>query len=71
MSKSKIDFSALDQAFNSAPMSENVQANNSKKKKVISISQDWEDKIKKHYKGTINSYITMAIYERMQKDGII
>jgi len=73
MSKGKIDFNVLDEAYNSAPMSENKTdtENKAMKKKLISLSQDWEDKIKKHYKGTLNSYITMAIYERMQKDGII
>jgi hypothetical protein len=71
MSKGKIDFNVLDEAFNSAPMSENKTENKVMKKKLISISQDWEDKIKKHFAGTLNSYITMAIYERMQKDGII
>ena len=71
MGKSKIDFNVLDQAFNSAPMSEANTENNEKKKKLISIPADWDSKIKHHYKGTINSYILMAIYERMQKDGMI
>jgi len=71
MSKNKIDFSVLDQAFNSAPMKEIKLDNNDKKKKLINLSQEWENRIKEHYKGTLNSYIIMAVYERMQKDGII
>lgn len=68
---SKVDFNILDKAFQSAPMGEKISTNNDKKKRLISIPQDWDDKIKNHYKGTVNSYILMAIYERMQKDNII
>ena len=72
MSTNKIDFDILDQAFNSAPMTEiKIEKNNDKKKKLISIPQEWENKIKNNYKGTLNSYILVAIYERMQKDSII
>lgn len=70
MSK-KINFDVLDKAYNSAPMSEAKEQNHNNKKKLINLPQDWEDKIKSHYKGTINSYILMAIFERMQKDGML
>lgn len=73
MSK-KISLDVLDKAYNSAPMSEiKEQSNNNNinKKKLINLPQAWEDKIKNHYKGTVNSYILMAIFERMQKDGMI
>ena len=71
MSNKKIDYSLLNKAFDSAPMQEAKATNDGKMKKIISISTEWHDKIKSHYKGTVNSYILMAIYERMQKDGII
>ena len=71
MSKGKIDFDVLGKAYKSAPMSENTVVSDGMKKKLISISEDWASKIKKHYKGTLNSYITMAIFERMQKDGML
>jgi hypothetical protein len=69
----KINFDALNEAMKSAPMSENKNAENSdkKKKKLIDIPIDWETKIKESYKGTVNGYIQMAIFERMQKDGWI
>lgn len=72
MSK-KISLDVLDKAYNSAPMSEIKEQsnNNNNKKKLINLPQAWEDKIKNHYKGTVNSYILMAIFERMQKDGMI
>jgi hypothetical protein len=69
---SRVNFEILDKAYGSAPMSESKgEENSKKKKKLINISEEWEIKIKKHYKGTLNSYITMSIYERMKKDGII
>lgn len=67
----KINFDVLDKAYNSAPMSEVKEQSSNNKKKLINLPQDWEDKIKNHYKGTVNSYILMAIYERMQKDGML
>jgi hypothetical protein len=72
VSKNKIDFNVLEQAYNSAPMTETMKVENKKKKnKLITIPEEWEIKIKNHYKGTTNSYILVAIFERMQKDGII
>lgn len=69
----KVNFDVLDKAFNSAPMSESnaVESSTDHKKKLINMPKDWELKIKNHYKGTVNSYILMSIYERMQKDGMI
>lgn len=69
----KINFDVLDKAFNSAPMTESktIESSSEHKKKLINMPIDWEAKIKSHYKGTVNSYILMSIYERMQKDGMI
>ena len=67
----KVNFDVLDKAFNSAPMSEAKAENTNNKKKLISMPQDWENKIKNHYKGTVNSYILMSVFERMQKDGML
>ncbi len=68
----KINFDAIDEAMKSAPMSEIQNTNtDKKKKKLIDIPVDWEIKIKESYKGTVNGYIQMAIFERMQKDGWI
>ncbi|MBY0379684.1 MAG: hypothetical protein K2P99_04720 [Burkholderiales bacterium] len=71
MSKNKINYEVLDKAFNSAPMQESKSVGDEKMKKLISIPIEWDDRIKRHFKGTVNSYILMAIYERMQKDGIV
>ena len=70
---SKMDFKALNKAFDSAPMTETktVTEETEYKKKLINMPVDWEKKIKNSYKGTLNSYILMSIYERMQKDEII
>jgi hypothetical protein len=68
----KIDFDALNAAMSSAPMKEQPSSSNDEmKKKLIQWPVAWEEKIKSGYKGTINSYILMAIFERMQKDGFI
>lgn len=69
----KIDFDALNAAMESAPMAEQPTAstNDEMKKKLIQWPVAWEEKIKAGYKGTINSYILMAIFERMKKDGFI
>ena len=42
-----------------------------KKKKIISIPVDWEEKIKSNYPGTISSYILMAIQEKMKREELI
>ena len=50
---------------------ENVKKAFEKKKKLINIPIEWEDKIRAYYGGTVNAYITIALQERMQKDGLI
>lgn len=45
-------------------------ANRKKKRKTIDIIIDWEDKIKAFHGGTVSSYITAAIQEKMIKDKI-
>lgn len=42
-----------------------------KKKKLINIPIEWEEKIRAYHGGTLNAYIIMALQERMQKDGLI
>ena len=42
-----------------------------KKIKTIQLLLDWEDKIKAYHGGTISSYITIAIQEKMKRDGIL
>jgi hypothetical protein len=68
----KINFDALNAAMSSAPMAETTNTNSEEmKKKLIQWPVAWEEKIKEAYKGTVNSYILMAIFERMKKDGFI
>jgi hypothetical protein len=58
----------------SAAMSERQQAANElmeKKKKLITIPVEWENKIKGYHGGTVSAYILIALQERMQKDGLI
>jgi hypothetical protein len=42
-----------------------------KKKKLINIPVEWEEKIRSFHGGTVNAYILIALQERMQKDGLI
>jgi len=42
-----------------------------KKKKIITIPVEWENRIKENYPGTVSSYILMAIQEKMKREGII
>lgn len=42
-----------------------------KKKKLINIPIEWEEKIRAYHGGTLNAYIIMALQERMQRDGLI
>lgn len=42
-----------------------------KKKKLINIPIEWEEKIRSFHGGTLNAYIIMALQERMQRDGLI
>jgi len=57
----------------SAAMSENENTKTTfnKKKKLINIPVEWEEKIKAFHGGTVSAYITIALQERMQKDGLI
>jgi len=63
----------IEQVKSSAAMNENIKNEKAfnKKKKLINIPIEWEDKIKAYYGGTVNAYITIALQERMQKDGLI
>ncbi|MFA5501918.1 MAG: hypothetical protein WC253_04690 [Sulfurovaceae bacterium] len=69
--KQNLDF--VDQAVKSANLKESNTASTNKEKKIktIQILVDWEDKIKNYYGGTVASYITMAIQEKMKRDGIL
>ncbi len=69
--KDNLDF--VDQAVESANLQEKSTKQQNKKKKVktIQILVDWEDKIKAYHGGTVTSYITMAIQEKMKRDGIL
>lgn len=42
-----------------------------KKKKLINIPIEWEEKIRAYHGGTLNAYITMAIQEKMKRDGLV
>lgn len=63
----------IEQVKSSAAMTENKTNEKAfnKKKKLINIPVEWEDKIKAYHGGTVNAYILIAIQERMQKDGLI
>ena len=64
------DLQKIAQAMRSAPMTERT-GTTEKKKKLIAIPVSWEEKIRQHFGGTVSSYITIAIQERMQKDGLL
>lgn len=63
----------IENVKSSAAMSENESAKKTfeKKKKLINIPVEWEDKIKAYHGGTVSAYILIALQERMQKDGLI
>jgi len=63
----------IEQVKSSAAMNENTKSEKSftKKKKLINIPIEWEDKIKAYHGGTVSAYILIALQERMQKDGLI
>jgi len=69
--KDNLDF--VDQAVESANLQEKNSTPKSKEKKIktIQILVDWEEKIKAYHGGTISSYITIAIQEKMRRDGIL
>jgi hypothetical protein len=65
-------FDNIKKVKNSASMQEVVTATKTdKKKKIISLPVDWEEKIKSVYPGTVSSYILMAIQEKMKKENIL
>jgi len=71
MAKEK-KFDNLDLIIDSANLIEKKKTLNKKKKvKTIQILVDWEEKIKEYHGGTISSYITIAIQEKMKRDGIL
>lgn len=63
----------IEKVKSSAAMSEQdvTQKSFEKKKKLISIPVEWEEKIKAFHGGTVSAYILIALQERMQKDGLI
>lgn len=72
MAKEK-KFDNLDLVMDSANLTEKKKSISSKKKKVktIQILVNWEERIKEYHGGTVSSYITMAIQEKMKRDGIL
>jgi len=71
--KDKLDF--VNEAVESAALQEKKKnagaSNKAKKVKTIQILIDWENRIKEYHGGTVNSYITIAIQEKMKRDGIL
>ena len=64
----------IEQVKSSAAMSEqqsNKITSKEKKKKLITIPVDWEDRIKEFHGGTVSAYILIALQERMQKDRLL
>ncbi|OHD96723.1 MAG: hypothetical protein A3E21_09440 [Sulfurimonas sp. RIFCSPHIGHO2_12_FULL_36_9] len=63
----------IEKVKSSAAMNENENVKKAfvKKKKLINIPIEWEDKIRAYHGGTLNAYILIALQERMQKDGLI
>jgi hypothetical protein len=71
--KDKLDF--VDQAVESASLQEKknktTKGKKEKKIKTINLLIDWENRIKEYYGGTVSGYITTAIQEKMERDGIL
>jgi hypothetical protein len=71
----KANLEHLDAAMESANLKEDVKTTKKKstkrKVKTIQILVDWEEKIKEHHVGTVTSYITSAIQEKMQRDNLL
>ena len=63
----------IEKVKSSAAMSEQENASKGfeKKKKLISLPVEWEEKIKSFHGGTVSAYILIALQERMQKDGLL
>jgi len=66
------NFDNLDLVMDSAKLTERKKSSTNKNKKIktIQILVDWEEKIKDYHGGTISSYITIAIQEKMKRDGL-
>lgn len=50
---------------------ESIKSDKEKKKKLITIPTQWEEKIREYHGGTVSAYILIALQERMQRDGLI
>lgn len=64
----------IEKVKSSAAMSERETApsgDKEKKKKLITIPVEWEDKIRRFHGGTLSAYILIALQERMQRDGLL
>jgi len=64
----------IEKVKSSAAMSEreeSVKSDKEKKKKLITIPTQWEEKIREYHGGTVSAYILIALQERMQRDGLI
>jgi hypothetical protein len=63
----------IERVKSSAVMSEKEENSKKleKKKKLINMPVDWEEKIKAFHGSTVNAYIIMAVQERMQRDGLL
>ncbi|MCK9374363.1 MAG: hypothetical protein M0P91_14370 [Sulfuricurvum sp.] len=64
----------IEKVKSSAAMSEResaVKTEKEKKKKLITIPVDWEEKIRDFHGGTVSAYILIALQERMRRDGLL
>ena len=61
----------IEKIKSSAAMSEREETQKGKKKKLITIPTQWEEKIRAYHGGTVSAYILIALQERMQRDGLI
>jgi hypothetical protein len=64
----------IEKVKSSAAMSEREEgrkSENGKKKKLITIPVEWENKIREYHGGTVSAYILIALQERMRRDGLL
>lgn len=64
----------IEKVKSSAAMSErenSPKSDKEKKKKLITIPVEWEEKIRTYHGGTVSAYILIALQERMQRDGLL
>ncbi len=64
----------IEKVKSSAAMSEREEGSKGekeKKKKLITIPIEWEEKIRAFHGGTLSAYILIALQERMQRDGLL